>query len=101
MFTKVIETVKRTTTYVLRRLKVPQQDLHKATEVSEMNYYCRITYKLSHIQKNTKAYWTLLKKFFNNKKILLISPLLHGNDYVTDFKNKLNFLIPFLRNNVL
>ena len=72
----------------MRRLKVLQEDLHNAIEVSRLNYYSRITYKLTHIQKNTKVYWTLLKRFFNNKKIPLIPPLLHGNEYVTDFKKK-------------
>ena len=44
-------------------------------------------YKLTHVQKNTKVYWTLLKRFFNNKKIPLIPPLFHGDGYV-DFKKK-------------
>ena len=74
--------------HYLRRLKVLQVDLHNAIEVSKLNYYSRITYKLTHIQKNTKVYWTLLKRFFNNKKIPLIPPLFHGNKYVTDFKKK-------------
>ena len=64
----------------LRRLKVLQEDLHNAIKVSKLNYYSQITYKLTHIQKNTKVYWTLLKTFFNNKKIPLIPPLFHGNE---------------------
>ena len=75
-------------THYLRRLKVLQKDLHNANELSKLNYYSWITYKLTHVQKNTKVYWTLLKRFFNNKKIPLIPPLLHGNEYVTDFKKK-------------
>ena len=39
----------------LRRLKL-LQDLHNKTKVSKSNYYSRITYKLTHMQKNTKAY---------------------------------------------
>ena len=57
----------------LRKLKLLQEDLHNEIEVSKSNYYSRISYKLTHIQKNTKAYWALLKKFLNNKKIPLIS----------------------------
>ena len=75
-------------THCLRRLKVLQEDLHNAIEISKQNYYFRIAYKLTHIQKNTKVYWTLLKRFFNNKKIPLIPPLVHGNEYVTEFKKK-------------
>ena len=74
--------------HYLRRLKVLQEDLHNATEVSKLNYYSRVTYKLTHIQKNTKVYWTLLKRFFNIKKIPLIPPLFLGNEYVADFKKK-------------
>ena len=71
----------------LRRLKL-LQDLHNKTKVSKSNYYSRITYKLTHMQKNTKAYWAFLKRFLNNKKVPLIPPLFHGNEYVTDFKKK-------------
>ena len=74
--------------HYLRRLKVPQEDLHNAIEVSKLNYYSRITYKLTHRQKNINVYWTLLKRFFNNKKTPLTPPLFHGNEYVTDFKKK-------------
>ena len=77
--------------HYLRRLKVLQEDLHNATEVSKPNYYSRVTYKLTHIQKNTKVYWTLLKRFFNIKKIPLIPPLFLGNEYVADFKKKAEF----------
>ena len=59
----------------LKRLKLLQEDLHNEIEASELNYYFRIIYKLTHIQKNTKACWALLKRFLNNKKIPLI-PLL-------------------------
>ena len=69
-------------------MKVLQEDLRNTIEVSKLSYYSRITYKLSHIQKNTKDCWTLLKSFFNNKKIPLIPPLFHGNEYLTDFKKK-------------
>ena len=72
----------------LRRQKLLQEVLHNKIEVSKSNYNSRITYKLSHIQKNTKAYWALLKRFLNDKKIPLIPPLFHGNEYVTDFKKK-------------
>ena len=69
-------------------MKVLQEDLYNTIEVSKQNYYSRIAYKITHIQKNTKVYWTLSKRFFNNKKIPVISPLFHGNEYVTDFKKK-------------
>ena len=55
MFIKAIETVKKNNnTHYLRRLKVLQEDLHNAIEVSKLNYYSQITYKLTHIQKMQK-----------------------------------------------
>ena len=104
MFIKAIEIIKNNKNSknikYLRRLKLLQEDLYNAIEVSKLNYYSRITFKLTHIQKNTKV-WALLKRFLNNKKIPLIPPLFHGNEYVTDFKKKLNFVIRSLENNVL
>ena len=79
----------------LRRLKLRQEDLHNEIEISKSNYYSRITYKLTHIQKNTKVYWALLKRFLSSKKIPLIPPYFHGNEYVTDFKKKAELFNPF------
>ena len=62
-------------------MKLLQEDLHNEIEVSKPNYYSRITYKLTQIQKNIKA-------FLNNKKIPLVPPFFRGNEYVTDFKKK-------------
>ena len=46
----------------LRRLKLLQENLHTEIEVSKSNYYSRITYKLTHIQKDTKK--VFVKKVF-------------------------------------
>ena len=43
---------------------------------------------------NPKKYWTLSKSFYNGKKVLLISPILKGNKYVSDFKEKANYFNP-------
>ena len=66
---------------------------------SKQKYFLRLTQKLNTIQKSTKAYWALLKFFLNNRKIPVIPPLFHNNKFVTDFKEKLNFLIPFSQSN--
>ena len=44
--------------------------------------------KLNDLQRNSKAYWSLLKCFLNNKKIPLIPPLFHENKFVTNFLEK-------------
>ena len=36
----------------------------------------------------SKAYWSILKIFLNNKKIPCISPVYHNNNYIIDFKKK-------------
>ena len=35
-----------------------------------------------------KYYWSILKTFLNNKKILVIPPILHDNKFITNFKKK-------------
>ena len=35
-----------------------------------------------------KYYWSILKTFLNNKKILVIPPILHDNKFITNFKEK-------------
>ena len=47
-----------------------------------------------------KYYWSILKTFLNNKKILVIPPILHDNKFITNFKEKAEITI-FLQNNVL
>ena len=51
-------------TYYLRRLKVLQEDLHNAIEVFRLNYYFRISYKLTPIQKKHKRLLDINKKVF-------------------------------------
>ena len=80
----------------MRRLKLLQENLHNVFEVSKLNCYSRITYKLTHIQKKKKkVHWALLKRFLNNKKIPLISPILRGNEYVTDLNEKVKLFNSF------
>ena len=47
-----------------------------------------MTNKQINTQKCSKAYWSLLKSFLNNKKIPLIPPLFQENRFITDFKEK-------------
>ena len=44
--------------------------------------------KLTKFHKSSKAYWSLLKTFLNNRKIPVIPPLYHEGDFVTNFKKK-------------
>ena len=71
-----------------KNLSSLQQLLHDLIDDSKQKYFLRLTQKLNTIQKSTKAYWTLLKNFLNNRKIPVIPPLFHNNKFVTDFKGK-------------
>ena len=55
---------------------------------AKQSYCSKIVEKLQNTQRSSKAYWSLLKIFLNNKKILIIPPLYHNNEFVTDFKKK-------------
>ena len=37
---------------------------------------------------SSKAYWSILKTFLNDKKIPCIPPVFHNNKFVIDFKEK-------------
>ena len=42
-----------------------------------------------------KTYWSILKTFYNDKKIALIPPLLVNNNFITDIKTKANIFNTF------
>ena len=78
----------RNNTQLLRKLEHLQNCLNNSINSSKHNYYLRMANKLNNIQKSSKAYWSLLKSFLNNKKIPSIPPILHNNALVTNFFKK-------------
>ena len=54
--------------------------------------------KLNSIQKSSKAYWSLLKSFINNKKNPIVPLILHNNALVTDFKKKAELFNSYFAN---
>ena len=73
---------------LLQHLRILQEKLNSFISVSKQNYYSRMSAKLTKFHKSSKAYWSLLKTFLNNKKIPLIPPLYHQGDFITNFKIK-------------
>ena len=73
----------------IRKLKFLQEDLIDEIEISKLNYHSWVTYKLNHIQENSKAYLALLK-------LPLIPPFFRGNENVKDFKKKAELFNLFL-----
>ena len=62
--------------------------LNKMIQDSKNAHFNRLSKKLSNPKTTPKAYWSILKYFYSDKKIPIIPPLVHNNNYVTDFKAK-------------
>ena len=57
----------------------------------KLKYYERLALKLNDPKTAPKTYWKILKTFVNGTKILLLNPMLAGNQFVTDFLVKANW----------
>ena len=72
-----------------------------ATEVNELIsstknlYYENLAKKLNNPLLQAKTYWSILKTFYNDKKIPLIPPLLVDDKFVTDMKMKADYFNEF------
>ena len=73
---------------LLQRLRLLQEKLNPFISTSKQSYYSRMSTKLTKFHKSSKAYWSLLKTFLNNRKIPVIPPLYHEGNFVTNFKKK-------------
>ena len=65
-----------------------QKKLHLAREESKDIYYSNLSTKLVKQKSNSKTYWSVLKRFLNDKKIPCLLSLFHKNKFVTDFWEK-------------
>ena len=54
-----------------------QEQVRLAIEDSKKKYYEKLSNKISNDKLYGKCYWTILKRFFNGKKILCRPPILH------------------------
>ena len=71
---------------LLRRFQWIQNLLTPAIEKSKEQFYSRISTKLMDPTINLREYWSIMKRFLNNKKAPCIPPIYHNNNYITDFK---------------
>ena len=53
--------------------------------ISSTLYYENLAKKLNNPLRQAKTYWSILKTFYNDKKILLISPHLIDDKFATDY----------------
>ena len=70
-------------------------EVSQLIEKSKDEYYYRLGKRLNDPSTSAKYYWTILKTFYNKRKIPLIPPLLVNNSFVTDFKAKANLFNDF------
>ena len=71
----------------IQHLRFLQEKLNSFISVSKQSYCSRMPTKLTKFHKSSKTYSSLLKTFLNNKKVLLIPPLYHQDDFVTNFNS--------------
>ena len=65
-----------------------QDALWKMLKFLSKKYYSELARKLGTNKIIPKCYWSVLKIFLNNNKILCIPPLIHNNQFDVDFKEK-------------
>ena len=72
--------------------------VHRAiTEVSQLiseskdKYYNKLSMRLNNPKTSFKTYWSILKTFYNGRKIPIILPILKDGNLESDFKIKANY----------
>ena len=72
--------------------------VHRAiTEVSQLiseskdKYYNKLSMRLNNPKTSFKTYWSILKTFYNGRKIPIIPPILKDGKLESDFKIKANY----------
>ena len=71
--------------FFLEKFKALQYQLHVSIEVSKEKYYTKLSSSLADLLTSPKTYWSILKTFWNNKKIPCITSLFHENKFIRDF----------------
>ena len=79
---------KNNDTRIFEKLTFLQKKLHLAMEESKNTYYSNLSTKLVKQKSNLKTYWSVLKRFLDNKKIPCMPSSFHENKLVTDFRKK-------------
>ena len=72
--------------FLLEKFKTLQYQLHTSIEESKGKYYTKLSSRLADPLTSPITYWSILKTFLNNKKIICIPS--HENKFITDFKEK-------------
>ena len=76
-------------------LKALITELNELISSTKTLYYENLAKKLNNPLLQAKTYWSILKTFYNDKKIPLIPPLLSDDKFVTDIQTKTNIFNKF------
>ena len=74
---------------------------HAISEVSQLiseskdKYYNKLAMKLNNPKTSSKTYWSILKTFYNGRKIPIIPPILKDGKLESDFKIKADYFNKF------
>ena len=80
---------------------------HAITDVSQLiseskdKYYNKLSMKLTNLKTGSKTCWSILKTYYNGRKIPIIPPILKEGKLEPDFKIKANCFNSFLLLSVL
>ena len=70
-------------------------ELNELISSTKALYYENLAKKLNNPLLQTKTYWSILKTFYNDKKIPIVPPLLVNDKFVTDIQMKANIFNKF------
>ena len=93
MYNKYLQNGRFESDFVL--LETLTTELNKLIVTTKALYYENLGKKLNNPLVQAKTYWSILKTFYNGKKIPLIPPLLVNDKFVTDMKTKADIFNKF------
>ena len=94
IFTKLFRIVPR----ILQNIRHCNRLLQAITDLiyeKKNDYYNALAKNLSDLTTSSKTYWSILKTFYNTKKVPIIPPILIENKLETDFFKKANYFNKF------
>ena len=81
----------------INQFKALHDELGFLIQKSKNYYYSKLPQKLSNKNTSSKAYWSILKTFLNDKKIPCIPSVFHDNKFVIDFREKTELFNTFFQ----
>ena len=87
-YNKYIQSRRFESDFLLLEILLTELKINKLINTTKALYYENLSKKLNAALLKAKTYWSIMKTFYNEKKIPLIPPLLIDDRFVTDIKMK-------------